>query len=115
MLLTLFLKHTKANLRATIHKHNKHVLCSKKHLANKPQGNKMESKCLCGVSASVSLTALLVHLEMSSATGLPGMLDKSFLTMVFPVDWLSWQSDSALFLCTCGHLESRGEEVFILD
>lgn len=97
-----------------IRKHN-NALCGQKHLPNKPKCNSGESKCLCGVSAFVSLAAPFVHLEMSSATGLPRMLAKSFTTMVLPIYWLSRQRDSALFLCTCGRRESWRAEVFILD
>lgn len=72
-------------------------------------------KGLCGTSASVSLTALFVHLEMSSATGLPRMRAKRFTTMVFPTYWLTWQRYSTQFLYTCGHQDSLKAVVFILD
>lgn len=72
-------------------------------------------KGLYGTSASVSLTVLFVHLEMSSATGLPRMLSKRFTTMDFPIYWLTWQRERDLFLYTCGHQDCLKAVVFILD
>lgn len=75
---------------ATILKHNEYALCGEEQKATG-----QESKCLSGASASVSLTALFVHLEMSP--DLPRTLAKSLNTMVFHIYWLTWQRDSALF------------------
>lgn len=102
---------------ATILKHNEYALCREEQKATG-----QESKCLSGTSASVSLTALFVHSEMSP--GLPRTLAKSLSTMVFHIYWLTWQRDSALFcfvfffffslLCTCGHQECVRAGIFIL-
>lgn len=78
---------------ATTLKHNEYALCGEEQKATG-----QESKCLSGASASVSLTALFVHLEMSP--GLPRTLAKSLNTTVFPTYWLTWQRYSALlFFC----------------